>query len=58
MSRVGERGPAELVTKVAFEELEEAMKGGDEIATVAQAHHFLLGRGVRYAHPESASGDS
>ena len=55
MSRVSERGPAELVTKEAFEELEEAMKRG-EIATVAQAHHFLWGRGVRYAHPESVGG--
>jgi hypothetical protein len=27
-----------------------------EIATVAQAHRFLLGRGVRYAHPESVGG--
>jgi hypothetical protein len=55
VSRVGKRGPAQLVTKEAFEELEEAMKGG-EIATVAQAHRFHLGRGVRYAHPESVGG--
>ena len=55
VSRVGERGPAELVTKEACEELEEAMKRG-EIATVAQAHRFLSGRGVRYAHPESVGG--
>lgn len=55
VSRVHERGPAELVTEDAFEELEEAMKGG-EIATVAQAHGFLLGRGIRYAHPESVGG--
>lgn len=55
VSRVGERGPAELVTKEAFEELEEAMKRG-EIATVAQAHRFLSGRGVHYAHPESVGG--
>ena len=55
VSRVGERGPAELITKEAFEELEEAMKRG-EIATVAQAHRFLSGRGVRYAHPESVGG--
>jgi transposase len=52
VSRVGERGPTELVTQEAFEELEETMKRG-EIATIAQAHRFLLERGVRYAHPES-----
>jgi transposase len=52
VSRVGERGPTELVTEGAFEELEEAMKRG-EIATIAQAHRFLLERGVHYAHPES-----
>lgn len=34
VSRVSERGPIELVTEGAFEELEEAMKGG-EIATIA-----------------------
>ncbi len=58
VSRVHERGPTELVTEEAFEELEEleeAMKGG-EIATIAQAHRFLLERGVRYAHPESVGG--
>ncbi len=52
VSRVGERGPTELVTEEAFEELEEAMKRG-EIATIAQAHRFLSERGVGYAHPES-----
>lgn len=52
VSRVDERGPRELVTQEAFEELEEAMKEG-RIATIAQAHRFLLGRGVAYAHPES-----
>jgi transposase len=52
VSRVGERGPTELVTEEAFEELEEAMKRG-EIATIAQAHRFLSERGVHYAHPES-----
>ncbi len=41
VSRVGERGPTELVTEGAFEELEEAMNRG-EIATIAQAHRFLL----------------
>jgi transposase len=41
VSRVGERGPKELITKEAFEELEEAMKRG-EIATIAQARRFLL----------------
>jgi transposase len=55
VSRVGERGPKELVTEEAFGELEEAMKGG-EIATVAQAHRFLRERGIRYAHPESVGG--
>jgi transposase len=55
VSRVGERGPKELVTEEAFAELEEAMKRG-EIATIAQAHRFLLERGVRYAHPESVGG--
>ena len=55
VSRVHERGPTELVTEEAFEELEEAMKRG-EIATVAQAHRFLSGMGVRYAHPESVGG--
>jgi transposase len=52
VSRVDERGPRELVTQEAFEELEEAMKEG-RIATIVQAHGFLLGRGVAYAHPES-----
>jgi transposase len=52
VSRVDERGPKELVTQEAFEELEEAMKEG-EIATISQAHRFLLGRGIDYAHPES-----
>jgi transposase len=52
VSRVNERGPRELVTQEAFEELEEAMKEG-RIATIAQAHRFLSERGVAYAHPES-----
>lgn len=52
VSRVDERGPRELVTQEAFEELEEAMKEG-RIATIVQAHGFLLERGVAYAHPES-----
>jgi transposase len=55
LSRVHERGPAEIVTQEAFQELEEAMKRG-EIATVARAHGFLSERGVRYAHPESVGG--
>src|SRR3990170_2322967 len=55
VSRVGERGPTELITQESFEELEEAMKRG-EIATVAQAHRFLSKRGVHYAHPESVGG--
>ncbi len=44
-----------MVTEEAFSELEEAMKRG-EIATIAQAHRFLLERGVRYARPESVGG--
>lgn len=55
VSRVGERGPTELITLEVFQELEEAMKRG-EIATIAQAHGFLLERGVHYAHPESVGG--
>ncbi len=55
LSRVHERGPKEVVSQEAFEELEEAMKRG-EIATVAQAHRFLSERGVHYAHPESVGG--
>lgn len=54
-SRVEERGRAELVTDEAFEELEEAAKRG-EIATITQAHEFLLERGVGYSHPESVGG--
>ena len=52
VSRVDERGPRELVTEQAWQELEEAMKEG-QIATIAQAHRFLLKRGIGYAHPES-----
>jgi transposase len=52
VSRVGERGPKELITDEAWEELEEAMKKG-QIATIVQAHRFLLERGIEYAHPES-----
>ena len=55
VSRVDERGPKELVTQEAFEELEEAMKEG-EIATISQAHRFLLGRGIDYARPRRVSG--
>jgi transposase len=54
-SRVGERGRAELVTDEAFEELCEAAKRG-EIATITQAHEFLLERGIGYSHPESVGG--
>lgn len=43
VSRVHERGPTELVTEEAFEELQEAMKRG-EIATITQAHRFLSRR--------------
>jgi transposase len=52
VSRVSERGPKEILTEEAFEELEEVTKRG-EIATIAQAHGFLSERGVRYANPES-----
>jgi transposase len=52
VSRVGERGPKELVTDESFEELEEAMKKG-QIATIVEAHQFLAERGIGYAHPES-----
>ena len=55
VSRVHERGPRELIIEEAFEELEEAMKRG-EIATISQAHQFLSGSGVEYAHPESVGG--
>jgi len=55
VSRVGERGPNELITEEAFEELQEAMERG-EIATITQAHGSLSQRGVRYAHPESVGG--
>lgn len=54
-SRVEERGRGELVSEEAFSELEEAMKAG-EIATIAQAHEFLLERGIGYSHPESVGG--
>jgi hypothetical protein len=55
VSRVDERGPKELITDEAFEELQEAMKRG-EISTVAQAHEFLVNRGIGYTHPESVGG--
>ena len=55
VSRVTERGPKELVSEEAWGELEEAMKRG-EIATIAQAHEFLVQRGIGYAHPESVGG--
>jgi spermidine synthase len=55
VSRVGKRGATKLITEEAFEELQEAMKRGG-IATIAQAHRFLSGRGVHYAHPESVGG--
>lgn len=55
VSRVDERGPKELVSEEAWGELEEAMKRG-EIATIAQAHEFLLARGIHYSHPESVGG--
>src|SRR3954465_4689820 len=55
VSRVHERAPKELVTEEAFEELEGAMKEG-QIATIVQAHRFLLEKGIDYAHPESVGG--
>jgi transposase len=55
VSRVEERGPRELVSEEAFGELEEAMKRG-EIATIAQAHRFLLEQGIGYSHPKSVGG--
>ena len=55
MSRVEERGRGELITEEAFEELCEAAKRG-EVATIAQAHEFLLERGIGYSHPESVGG--
>ncbi len=55
LNRVEERGRRELVGEEVFGELEEAMKRG-EIATIAQAHEFLLERGVGYSHPESVGG--
>ncbi len=55
VSRLDERGPKELVSEEAWGELEEAMKRG-EIATIAQAHEFLVQRGIGYAHPESVGG--
>jgi hypothetical protein len=50
VSRAGERGRRELVTEEAWAELEEAMKEG-EIASIAQAHAFLLRRGMRTTSP-------
>jgi transposase len=55
LNRVDERGRSELVTDKAWAELEEAMKRG-EIATIAQAHEFLVERGIGYSHPESVGG--
>jgi len=55
LNRVDERGRSELVSEETFSELEEAMKRG-EIATIAQAHEFLLERGIGYSHPESVGG--
>ena len=52
VSRVSERGPKEIVTEEAFEELEEVMKRG-QIASIAQAQRFLSQRGVHYANAES-----
>jgi transposase len=51
-SRVHERGRRELVTQEAWEQLEEAMKGG-QIATIGQAHMFLVERGIVYTDPSS-----
>lgn len=54
-SRVEERGRSEMVTEEAFGELCEAAKRG-EIATIPQAHEFLVERGIGYPHPESVGG--
>jgi transposase len=51
-SRVSQRGRQELVTREAFEDLEEAMKRG-EIATISEADEFLrLRHGIEYSHPD------
>ncbi len=55
-SRVEERGRSELVAQKAFLELEEAMKRGQIATTIAQAHEFLVERGIGYSHPESVGG--
>src|SRR4051794_29190477 len=49
VSRVHERGPKELVTEEAFEELEGAMKEG-QIASIVRGHRSLLERGTDYAN--------
>lgn len=51
-SRVDERGPQEMVTEQAWQELEQAMKAG-EIATYSQVREFLAGRGIEYASADS-----
>src|SRR3954447_15291178 len=53
VSRVHERGPKELVTEEAFEELEGAMREA-KIPTLVQPHRFLLEKAIDYAHPEGA----
>jgi hypothetical protein len=55
LSRLDERGPKELVTDEAWQQLQEAMKEG-EIATIAQAHGFLLARGASTTPIRRASG--
>jgi transposase len=51
-STVHERGPQELLTPEALEDLKETMKIG-EIATIGQADEFLRARhGIEYAHPD------
>ena len=55
VSRVAKRGRQELVSKQAWEELEEAMKEGG-VATYAQAQEFLAERGIEYSGPDSVGG--
>lgn len=52
VSRVDERGPGEMVTEQAWEELSEAMKAG-EVATYSQVREFLSDRGIEYASADS-----
>ena len=55
VSRLNERGPKELVTAQAWEELQAAMKEG-QIATIAQAHIGSSRRGASAMPIPKASG--